>query len=257
MNRLAVIRDATPAFGIDDAYEVFVSHNSKTGYSVNTAIARTCRPTKGCSEYCYALAGRLTFPAALATQARNAAFFAGAEKSVLRHEARRVAHRVLKEQTFIRMFGVGDLQPGSALFTAVLATEFPQLSVWVSTRKLELAGVLPKLPNLHVMLSMDSTTTEENVKATRQLVRQRGPQFYAAWVRRGPGDDPPLWVSVVFEEHHMAGRAPWEPERRACPATIRGGAEHEKACERCRFCFTTEKRAAGPPLVQLTKRRGR
>lgn len=255
MSKLAVIRDTTPTFNIDDVYEVFVSHNSKTGFSVNVAIAKTCRPTKSCSEYCYALAGRLTFPAALAAQARNAAFFAGAEKAVIRHEARRVGHRVLKEQTFIRMFGVGDLQPGSALFTAILATEFPELSVWVSTRKLELAAVLPKLPNLHVMLSMDSTTTASNVRETERLVQLNGPQFYGAWVRRGPDDEPPPWVSVVFEEHHMSGRARWEPERRACPATIRDGAEHEKACEKCRFCFTTEKREAGPPLAQIRKRK--
>jgi hypothetical protein len=253
-SRLSIIRDATPTFDLNDAYEVFVSHNSKTGYSVNAAIARTCRPTKGCSEYCYALAGRLTFPAALAAQARNAAFFAGAEKSVLRHEARRVARMVLKRQTFVRMFGVGDLQPGSTFFTTCLATDFPELSVWVSTRKLELARQLPLLPNLHVMLSMDATTTRDNVEATRWLIRQMGPQFFAAWVRRGPDDRPPRWVSVVFEEHHMAGRAPWKPEPRACPATIRGGAEHEKACEKCRFCFTAEKRAEGPPLAQIRRR---
>ena len=72
MSRLAVIRDATPTYGPDDAYEVFVSHNSKTGFSVNVAIARTCRPTKGCSEYCYALAGRLTWIATMRNPLKRA-----------------------------------------------------------------------------------------------------------------------------------------------------------------------------------------
>jgi hypothetical protein len=255
VSRLSVIRDRTPRLGPDDAFEVSLSTNSKTGCSINVAIARTCRPTKGCAEYCYGLLGRLTYDAALASQARNAAFFASADKSVLRHEARRIARSVLKRQDFVRMFGVGDLQPGSVFFTTCLVVEFPELAVWVATRKLELAGSLPNLPNLHVMLSLDSTTTRANTEATRQLVLRNKPQFYAAWARRRPEDKVPRWVSVVFEEHKMSRRAQWDPEPRACPATARDGAEHESACEKCRFCFSAEKRAAGPPLIQLQKKK--
>ena len=254
MTRLVVIRDRTPNLALADAFEVALSTNSKTGVSINVAIARTCRPTRACAEYCYGLVGRLTYDAALASQARNAAFFAGADKAVLRHEARRIGRSVLKKQDFIRMFGVGDLQPGSVFFTTVLASEFPELSIWVSTRKLELAGLLPKLSNLHVMLSLDTTTTRENVEATHRLVLKNKPQFFAAWARSSPSDRIPRWVSVVFEEHTMGNRAAWKPERRACPATARDGAEHEGACERCRFCFDAGRRAAGPPLVQLTRK---
>jgi hypothetical protein len=253
VSRLVAIRDRTPDLALADAFEVALSTNSKTGVSINVAIARTCRPTRACAEYCYGLIGRLTYDAALASQARNAAFFAGADKAVLRHEARRIGRAVLKKQNFVRMFGVGDLQPGSVFFTTVLAGEFPELSVWVPTRKLELAGLLPKLPNLHVMLSLDATTTRENIEATHRLVLKNKPQFFAAWVRSAPTDKIPRWVSVVFEEHKMGRRAWWDPERRACPATVRGGVEHEGACEKCRFCFNTERRAAGPPLVQIRR----
>lgn len=238
-----------------DAARLFVSHNSKTGYSVNTAIARTCRPTKGCSTYCYALEGRLQFPAALHTQARNATFFETASEMTLLEEARRVGHRVLKRQTFIRMFGVGDLQPGSAFFIACLARENPKLQVWTSTRKLNIAQTLPDLPNLHVMLSCDSTTTEVNIKKTRELVRSRD-IFFTAWVRRSADEVPPPWVTVVFEEHHVGkGRAKWEPDPRACPATVDGGVSHEGACAKCRYCFSTVKRENGTALVQLRRRR--
>lgn len=254
MSRLSVIRDRTPQLDLNDAVEVSLSTNAKTGCSINVAIARTCRPTKGCAEYCYGLLGRLTYDAALASQARNAAFFASADKAVLRHEARRIARSVLKKQDFVRMFGVGDLQPGSVFFTTCLVVEFPELSVWVTTRKLELARQLPLLPNLHVMLSMDSTTTKKNVEATRWLIQQNGPQFYAAWVRRSPEDKVPRWVSVVFEEHKLSRRAQWDPEPRACPATARDGAKHEGACAKCRFCFDAGRRAEGPPLVQIGKR---
>jgi len=253
VSRLVVIRDRTPDLALADAYEVALSTNSKTGVSINVAIARTCRPTKACAEYCYGLVGRLTYDAALAAQARNAAFFAGADKAVLRHEARRVGRAVLKKQNFVRMFGVGDLQLGSVFFTAVLASEFPELSVWVSTRKLDLARQLPLLPNLHVMLSLDATTTRANVVATRVLVLKNKPQFFAAWARGAPSDRIPRWVSVVFEEHKISRRAAWDPERRACPATVRGGAEHEGACERCRFCFDVGRRAEGSPLVQVRR----
>lgn len=251
--RLTVIRDRTPNLALADAYEVALSTNAKTGVSINVAIARTCRPTKACARYCYGLLGRLTYDAALAAQARNAAFFAGADGAVLRHEARRIGRHVLRRQDFIRMFGVGDLQPGSVLFTTVLAREFPGLSVWVSTRKLELASQLPLLSNLHVMLSLDVTTTIGNVEATRRLVLKNKPQFFAAWVRGSPTDKIPRWVSVVFEEHRMSKRAAWDPERRACPATARDGAEHEGACEKCRFCFDAGRRTSGPPLVQVRR----
>ena len=236
--------------------DVFVSTNSKTGYSINASIARTCRPTKACSEYCYGLEGRIRYPAALASQARNASFFETADESLLGESALAVGRRVLRRQTFIRMFGVGDLQPGSVTFLTRLAMAYPKLSVWVSTRKLELARKLPLLPNLHVMLSCDATTTKKNVEDVRWLIRQMGPQFFAAWVRRSEDEKPPSWVKVVFEEHHVGkkGRARWEPEPRACPATVRGGVAHDGACAKCRFCFTTKKRENGTALVQLRRR---
>lgn len=254
-SRLVAIRNRTPTPASRDVTEVLVSTNSKTGVSINVAIARTCQPTKGCAEYCYGLLGRLTYDAALSAQARNAAFFDTADKAVLRHEARRIGRSVLRRQDFLRMFGVGDLQAGSVFFTVMLADEFPELSVWVSTRKLELARQLPLLPNLHVMLSMDSTTTSDNVEATRRLVRQMRPQFFGAWVRRSVDDRVPRWVAVVFEEHKMGRRAERAPEPRACPATVRNGTEHEGACARCRFCFDAEQRKNGFPLIQLRSRR--
>lgn len=235
---------------------IFVSHNSKTGYSINTAIAHTCRPTKGCATYCYALEGRLQFTASLGAQTRNTTFFENATNADLRMAARAVGRRVLRRQTFVRMFGVGDLQPGSVKFITMLAVEWPDLSIWVSTRKLELARQLPLLPNLHVMMSCDSTTTAQNIEATRWLIRQKGSQFFAAWVRCSDEEKPPHWVKVVFEEHHVGkrGRARWKPEPRACPATIRGGVDHEGACAKCRYCFSAKKREAGTALVQLRRR---
>jgi hypothetical protein len=255
MLKLTVLRDRTPVIDHTEPVGLFVSRNSKTGYSVNTSIARTCRPTKSCSTYCYGLEGRMTFPAALKTQAKNAAFFNNASTKTLLAEAKRVGRRVLKRQTFIRMFGVGDLQKGSAFFIACLARENPKLQVWTSTRKLEIAETLPDVPNLHCMLSCDASTTTENIKRARDLVRRRDGQFYIAWVRRSVDEKVPSWVTIVFEEHHIGkGRASWTPEPRACPATVDGGLAHDAACSKCRYCFTTAKRENGPALVQLRRK---
>lgn len=253
--KLRVVRDQTPE--IDQVPStLFVSTNSKTGYSVNVSIARTCRPTKACSEYCYGLEGRIRYPAALASQARNASFFENADEATIGESALAIGRRVLRRQDFIRMFGVGDLQPGSVAFLTRLATAYPKLQVWVSTRKLELARRLPLLPNLHVMMSCDATTTKKNLEDVRWLIRQMGPQFFAAWARRSGDEEVPRWVKVVFEEHHVGklGRARWEPEERACPATVRGGVPHDGACARCRFCFSATKREKGPALVQLRRK---
>lgn len=253
--KLRVIRDKTPEFDHTEDARLFVSHNSKTGYSINTAIARTCRPTKACATYCYALEGRLQFPAGLRRQVENAAFFETADELSLLTHARKVGQRVLKRQTFVRMFGVGDLQRGSAFFIACLARENPKLQVWTSTRKLEIAEVLPDVPNLHVMLSMDSTTTAANVEKSRDLVRRRDGQYYIAWVRRSADEVVPPWVTVVFEEHHVGkGRAKWDPEPRACPATVEGGVAHDGACAKCRFCFSTTKRENGTALAQIRRK---
>ena len=254
MTRLTVIRDKTPIPDQNDVFEVFVSDNSKTGMSINVAIARTCRPTKACAEYCYGLTGRLGYDAALASQARNAAFFAAADDVTLKVEARRVGRHVLRKQDFLRMFGVGDLQPGSVIFIAALAERTPELQVWVSTRKLDLASLLPILPNLHVMLSCDATTTEANIIETRRLIRVGRGMFFAAWVRRDGSERAPRWISVVFEEHQRARRAQWNPESRACPATARDGADHEGACAKCRFCFDLERRTGGPPLASIRRK---
>lgn len=234
---------------------LFISANGKTGRSINTSIAYTCQPTKACADYCYGMEGRLRYPAALASQVRNTEFFEKASEVELLREARRVGQRVLKRQKFIRMFGVGDLQKGSAFFVTCLARENPKLAVWVSTRKLQIAEVLPELPNLHVMLSCDSTTTAAKLEHTRDLIRRRDGQYFAAWVRRSANEVVPKWVSVVFEEHHIGGgRATWEPEARACPATVRGGVAHDGACAKCRFCFDASKRERGTALSQVRKK---
>lgn len=263
-SRFKVIAAQTPEVS-RELEHLFLSKNDKTGWSINTAIAETCEPTKACQVYCYGLNGRIALPGALTRQAENAAFFSIAEGEwgQVADEAIDITHVVSRQQDFLRMFGVGDLQPGSVYFINQMATYAagtkPDFRIWVSTRKFQLAAKLVESPNLHVMMSFDHTTPPKKLEMGLRLLEQRTPQFFAAWVRLSEKEVVPPWVSVVFEEHRIGrGRAKRAPEPRACPATIHedfGGVAHAGACDRCQFCFSEERRLAGPPLVKLRRRR--
>jgi hypothetical protein len=263
-NKMKKLRQITPHVVVDDVPDrLFLSKNDKTGISINTSIAMTCRPTPGCAVYCYGLGGRIAMPAALQRQAENAAMFGIEEWGQLADEAMDIAHVVSRQQDFLRMFGVGDLQLGSVYFINQLAAYAkaikPKFRIWVSTRKFEMAARLVDQPNLHVMLSFDSTTLPRHRAAGLKLLAKRRPQFFAAWVRCSDDEVIPKWVNVVFEEHAIGrGRAKREPDARTCPATIHedhpDAVPLESACRNCMYCFDTKKRATNTPLVALRKR---
>ena len=74
------------------------------------------------------------------------------------------------------------------------------------------------------------------------LAGERGPENFIAWVQTD-NTRPPPWATVVFAEHHIGKRAEFtKVDPRTCPATATGGMDHNGACEKCRFCFTSEKR---------------
>jgi hypothetical protein len=262
-SKLKSLRDATPDIDLDDAPDtLFLSKNDKTGLSINTSIAKSCRPTPACSVYCYGLDGRIRMPASLQRQAENAAMFSVEEWGQLADEAMDIAHVVSRQQDFLRMFGVGDLQPGSVYFINQLSqyskTIKPKFRIWVSTRKFDLAQNLVDNANLHVMLSFDSSTPAKWKTMGLRLLAERRPQFFAAWVRQSDDEVVPKWVDVVFEQHrHGHGRANRKPHKRACPATIHASrpesVELDGACAKCNFCFDA-KRREGTPLVAVRKR---
>lgn len=260
--RFKVIVEATPEIA-HELDRLFLSKNDKTGWSINTSIAMTCRPTRACQEYCYGLTGRIAMQGALARQAENATYFSIEDLAGLADEARDITHVVARMQGFLRVFGVGDLQPGSVYFVnqmaAYAASVKPGFRIWLSTRKFELASHLVDSPNLHVMMSFDHSTPPRALARGKALLVERRPRFFAAWTRLADDEIVPPWVNIVFEEHRIGrGRAPRPPEPRACPATVHedhGGVDHNGACSRCQWCFDDTKRAAGPPLVALGKRK--
>jgi hypothetical protein len=265
--KLKALRSKTPIIAAEDIPDrLFLSKNDKTGWSINTSIAQTCRPSPGCAIYCYGLGGRIGMPAALQRQAENTAAFGVStrEWGQLADEAIDIAHVVSRQQNFLRMFGVGDLQLGSVYFINQLAAYTkvvkPHFRIWVSTRKFELAAKLIDSPNLHVMLSFDATTLPRYRKAGLALLAKRRPQFYAAWVRCSEAEQIPSWVNVVFEEHGAGkGRAKWEPDVRSCPATIHESRPESMplalACQTCQYCFDIKRRSTGSPLIKIRTRK--
>ena len=238
---------ATPT-GRETPTRLFISDNSKTGLSINVSIAKTCRPTPACMEYCYGLESRIRMAPALARQVDNYNRFdylGRTSEHNLRREVLGVAYEVQARQDFLRFFGVGDLQPGSIRFINAMSLEVPELDLWVSTRKFDMAAQLLVRPNLHVMLSIDHSTKEAFRQQAFNLAGERAPQFYLAWVQVDETPPPP-WASVVFAEHHIGKRAEFTDEGKAdprtCPATVANGTDHNNACEQCRFCFNSGKR---------------
>ncbi len=186
--------------------------------------------------------------ASLNRQAENYARFNYLEHAplaVVEQEAKVIAHEVRKTQDFLRVFGVGDLQLGSVRFINTLADVDPKLAIWVASRRFDLAGDLSVRPNLHVMLSLDASMYAERAAKARAIVAAKGPTFYLAYVQQFEDEEIPDDVSVAFAEHHMSGRADWSEGNTApqiCPATVVGGAAHDDACAKCRFCFDTNER---------------
>lgn len=228
---------------------LYVSNNDKTGFSINTPIALTCRPTKLCAQTCYALSGPIAFPTAVARQAQNWLRFEhleDASQAEVDREADRLAALILPHQDWLRFFGGGDLQPGSVRLINAVVKRCPDLTLWVATRRLDLAEGLNGGRSLHLMLSTDRTTTPDFWKKARVQIAKRRGQAFIAYVQEKADETVPDDVLVIFAMHRPGGwRAPWSGEAkdaRLCPATIDGGAPHKDACDSCRRCFDLERR---------------
>ena len=173
--RFAKARRTAKTLDVAPLKALFLSANSKTGYSINTAIPLTCRPTAACAQYCYGLEGRSIMLPAFRRQVGNAQRFAALETAPnlnLIYEALSVAEQVLRKQNFLRFFGVGDLQPGSVRFINTLSMTVPELTLWVATRRFDLAEQLTLRKNVHVMLGMDATTKPVDAEAVRRLLKK-------------------------------------------------------------------------------------
>ena len=240
---LTVIRE-TLAGEVPDT--LHVSGNSKTGRSVDFPPHATCNPTAVCSGAagarsapCYALTGFQGFSNAVRRHAGNLALVTALE-SATDAEVIRVATALRSKlpagPTWLRWNGAGDLTPGSVRLLNVFGEMFPEVTLWIISRKpREIAG-LHDLASFAILASVDESTPVKVATALRDAVaRFEFAKARIAYVRVAEDDVPPDDAHVTFNKHTGGNRNGWAHPS-VCEATLPGG-PHENACDSCRRCF--------------------
>lgn len=200
-----------------------LSENSKTGCSINLPIQGHCRPTKNCSRTCYARCGHTALPVSKNKQRWISEYLKGQDLSELIREC--------QGRTAVRLSGTGDLLLEHVPNIIRLAIACPATMFWGMTRKVEIANALNgKLPNLKIMVSVDSSTPKETWKYQGTL----------CWGPRLKDDRVPLKdkrIRTIFP-YHFAGKIVKSHnipnDKRDCPAV-----RHTKdGCLSCGRCWT-------------------
>lgn len=241
--------------------EDILSGNAKTSVSFDFPIGHTCTPTELCASVCYA--SRPGTPAAwdksLAKRLRNLRYVTLEAPSLV---AARMYQEFLRWQRyymqrgaalgFLRINGTGDLFPESVAALNAFTAAFPDVALWVVSRKAYLAEQLEPRPSLYLQLSVDATTPRADYDRFVALVR-RG-RAYLSYLRTDAAQHARA-AAIVFNEKRTTGLE--YSGITDCPAdagmlalgNIRG--KGGTACASCRKCFspkTLERQAA---LLQL------
>jgi hypothetical protein len=193
-----------------------LAQNEKCSVSLDLSIIN-CKPTKACSEVCYACQGRQYY--------RGAVVKSLAVNALIAQDPERVARKMVDEASgrTIRLAGSGELLPEHK--NLVELVEKYRGTWWGFTRRVDTHRVLPRL-----MFSTDATTST----TVLDYVRQEVPVDRRAYLRR-PEDPPaPLEVAVTFPVHgpttNHVGKIPeWSSD---CPS-VRHVADGCWACKRC------------------------
>lgn len=195
-----------------------LSENRKCGCSINLPIRGHCRPTKACSKHCYAKSGYTRLPTSLKKQDWLSSYLAGNNHQALIIEC--------KGHTAVRLSGTGDLNLNHIPTIINTAKQCPNTQFWGMTRKIEIAEAINnKLPNLHILLSVDSTSPGS-------VWNYQGPM---CWGPRLAADTVPAdrRIKVIFPCHHagvVSHSIPTDP--RDCKA-VRHEISGCLSCERC------------------------
>lgn len=198
-----------------------LSENHKTHTSLNLPLIN-CKPTKRCSEACYACVGPVAWP--------NSIRKALAVDAILREGKIESLTWECQELQTVRLNGSGDMtlqhvQPILNLAGACHKTVF-----YGFTRNREVAEAINnKLENLSLIITFDVTSPPA------ELDGYNGPLAFGP---RRPEDSVPddERIVVVFPEHHLGHTIPGIPPHPSdCPATR--GMNRYHACQRCRRCW--------------------
>jgi len=198
-----------------------LSENKKTGHAINLPI-KNCRPSAYCQKVCYACLGPISFDASINRSLLTDYLLSSGDVNGFIYECSAL--------TSCRICGSGDLNIEQAPSIIKIAKACPKTSFYGFTRKREIAdGLLKKVKNLFMMLSIDHTTPENVYKGYKGKI---------AFGPRVKGVDMPKIknISVSFPEHHRGETVEGIKELDSdCPATR--GLSHEGACLNCRKCM--------------------
>jgi hypothetical protein len=215
-----------------------LSKNRVVGWSIDFPIARTCAPSKVCVDTCYAAKTTTAATAALLKQQENM------QHVVLDPEGS--AHRIVAEcrasgATFLRWNGAGDLFPEAVRCLNTIGAEYPDVPVWVVTRKPADAQGIADAPNVFVHLSID--------RATRGRLREwlnlpHRPERWFASYQCDRGEDVDVdalaraGFSVVFRDDYAPLPATTSDAGRRVSCPLNGAPALDAGCLACGRCWT-------------------
>jgi hypothetical protein len=193
-----------------------LSENYKCSVSLDLPVLN-CKPTRVCSEVCYACQGRQCY--------RKAIVKSIAVNQLVNEDPEHASwkfHREARDRT-IRIAGSGELLPQQA--EALQYLERYGGTWWGFTKRIDTFKALPSM-----MFSLDASSPESVLK----FVKENVPPNRRSYISR-PGDSaPPLKVAVTFPVHGtITNYAVQIPVRETdCPA-CRGWVEGCWQCKRC------------------------
>ncbi len=200
---------------------LLLSKNHKTSHSINLPLIN-CRPTKRCSDACYACVGPLAWPNSIRKALVIDAMLREGRIEGLVFECRDLQN--------VRLNGSGDLRPIHIPAILKLTESCSRTIFWGFTRNREVAEALNrKRENLSLIVTFDATSPKGELEDYCGSL---------AFGPRRPKDPVPKdsRILVVFPEHHLGHTIPGVPSHpKDCPATR--GAPRLHACQKCRRCM--------------------
>jgi hypothetical protein len=230
------------------AKEKVLSSNTVTGISLNVPISGTCKPTKVCSQTCYAAKPTpIALPAALEKQLR-------VYNSIIQNPSE-VSGRIIAEMIghmrrgakFLRWNGVGDLFEESITCMVEVADALPQLPIWCVTRKPEMAAVVPQRDNIFVHFSLDSSSLYRHGHLM-SLSPISSNIFFSYQETEGESSQPEGLVDVpisVYFTDMYSKPAPMRYAAASCP--LNNLSDPAGACVSCGRCWNGD--AMGVPSL--------
>ena len=229
-----------------------LSENKVSGWSLNFPIKGTCKPSKLCVETCYYAAGMTTWTNSLRKQLWN--YNACVEDPIgfAEEVVREYDKKIRGKSDFLRWNGGGDLFPEAVDALNYIGETYPDMVIWVVTRKPEMAAMVKNWPNIHLHFSLDKHSLDRRDKTLELLDPiMKGRIFFSYQTEKGETPDidhlmDNHGVSLFFYDNYKitplqyyeiaADTKKWFA---MCPLNIRRSREEsiEGTCNDCRKCF--------------------